>query len=452
MQGLGGDLTALVAAVEANGHSVFAPSAAHRWMKCHASIRDTLLAVAARRDTLVIDEEGEEVEDHGSGSSFFSVEGSAAHDLAEVWLRNGAEPTALLGTKFVRDGIEIEYDNEMFAEVGRYVEWCQELRRAKSDIERVETRVDVSWLFPIPRQGGTCDHMHLEWLMPLRGTRRARLTITDLKYGKGVKVFAERNPQLMIYALGAIKFLRGKYGVFEVVEIVIRICQPRLEHFDVWQVPNADLSNFEAEIAKAAHACWAPNPQYHPDPKGCRFCPVKSSCKALVAEMQSFADEAFGNLEGEEADLIDTEIPVEGAHMSIARKAEILRWRPTFDSFFKRLEADLFRHAESGETVPNFKIVEGRQSRAWTNAKKAAEWLELLGLTEEQIWVRKLISPHQAELALRKLIRRAGKSVIGSEVTSVAGPRTLAPIIDSRSELAGSADVFEPIEDDEDLS
>jgi hypothetical protein len=136
---------------------------------------------------------------------------------------------------------------------------------------------------------------------------------------------------------------------------------------------------------------------------------------------------------------------------TLAQRAEILRWRPTIDAWMKAIQQDLFDRADAGDEIPYFKIVEGRSSRQWRDPKAAVEWLSLLGLEEEQIWSRTLISPHQAELALRKL--KVSKRAVGLEVTSTQGPRTLAPLIDERSALAGSADVFEPVAgDDEDLT
>lgn len=441
------DLPALVAAVEANGHSVFAPSAAHRWMKCHASIRDTLLAAAAK--SLSLDDE-----DDGSGaggSSFFSVEGTAAHHLAEVWMKEGKEAAELLRlTTFKRDGIEVIFDDEMFVEVERYVDWCADLEALQPrGFKAIETRVTFGDLFPIDDQGGTCDHLHVEWLMPLRHRKRIRLTITDLKYGKGVRVFAERNPQGMLYAVGAIRFIHAKFGEHvDVVEIIIRVCQPRLDHFDVWTCSPEELAEFGQEVASAARACWSDNPQYEPDPKGCRFCPVRGSCNALKAEAQALADQAFGHVDGEQADIVRAEIPT--GLLTVEQKEEFLRWRPAFQSVFKRLQIELMQAAEGGAGLEHFKITEGRTTRAWKNPKEAAEWLAFLGLGDEDIWKRSLISPHQAETALRAKHANVGKRAVAMEVTSTPGPRTLAPVIDPRSALAGSADVFEPVADDDD--
>lgn len=425
---------ALIAAVQAGGHSVFSPSAAHRWRKCTASLRASLRvfllsALEAGRSYSDAEEDGA-----GSGSNFFSVEGTAAHYLAERWLKSGKKPVKLLGKTFKRDGIEIVFDEEMFDHVERYVEWCRLLGEG---FRAVETRVELGDIFPIPDQGGTCDHIHYSRI-------NRTLTITDLKYGKGVWVYAENNDQGQLYALGALAYLALLYGDLPPIDrVVIRIAQPRLDHFDEWEVSLDELWGFADETRQKAAEAWSPKAVYSPSEKVCRFCPAKATCKALAEEVEDLIADAFGGKPSGP----DVEIPVPGM-TTVAQRAETLRWRPTIDAWMKAIAQDLFDRADAGDDIPNFKIVEGRHSRKWRDPKAAAEWLDFLGLDEKQIWSRSLVSPHQAELALKKI--KVGKSAVAMEVTSTPGPRTLAPLIDVRSALAGSADVFEPVAGDDD--
>lgn len=431
------ELKRIIREIESGGHSLFSPSAAHRWLSCTASVKAILGQKAARAD-LIVDEDGTPI----SSSNYWSVEGTAAHHVAEVWLRRGEPPSHLRGQTYSRDGIDVVMDDEMFTEVERYVEWCRDLGPGFS---AVETRVSLEGLFPIPNQGGTCDHMHFD-----RST--GRLTITDLKYGKGVRVLAENNPQGLLYGIGAIGHIEALYGESDLIrEVEVRIAQPRLDSFPTWVVTMGDVLAFAAEVRRKSHEAWGPNPRYSPEPKACRFCPVKATCGALAHEVESLVNEAFGNNEGEQADIEAQDVPVPGA-LSLERMAEVLKWRPTIDSWMAAIETELFRRADAGDEVPGFKIVEGRHRREWKNERDAAEWLSFLGLPEDRIWKRRLVSPRQAELALRAL-RIASKRAVAAEVTSTPGPRTLAPTIDPRSALAGSADVFDQsAEDDDDLS
>lgn len=431
-------MAAIIAAVQAGGHSVFSPSAAHRWRNCTASLRASLrvfLLSALEKGGAY---EGDDEDGAGSGSNFFSVEGTAAHHVAEVWLRKGRKPIHLLGKTFKRAGIEVVMDDEMFDHVERYVDWCQQLGGySATDFAAIETRVELADLFPITGQGGTCDHLHYDHLT---GT----LTITDLKYGKGVWVYAEANDQLQLYAIGAINYIRERFHEdLSINRIVLRIAQPRLDHFPVWETDYQSLMVFAEETREKAREAWSANAVYSPDPKSCRFCPAKATCRALADDVNSLIDDAFGGTPSSP----NVEIPVPGM-TTVAEREEILRWRPTIDAWMKAIQQDLFDRADGGDDLQHFKIVEGRKSRTWRDPRAAAEWLEFLGLDDQQIWVRTLVSPHQAELALRK--RKVGKRAISVEVTSTAGPRTLAPLIDPRSALAGSADVFEPVPGDDD--
>lgn len=206
------------------------------------------------------------------------------------------------------------------------------------------------------------------------------------------------------------------------------------------------LKAFEAEVRSAAALAWAEDAPYRPEAKACRFCPVKATCAPLQRHLEAEVSDVFGEVSDDAAEDV--------AHrVETARMADFLKWRPTVESLFAAVEAELLRRAEGGEDVPNYKIVEGRHRRAWKDEQAAAEWLDFLGLDEDQIWKRKMISPHQAELALRAK-RMSMPKAVAAEVTSVAGPRTLAPTLDPRSALVGNADVFEPIatDDDDDIS
>jgi hypothetical protein len=418
---------ALIAAVEAGGHSVFAPSAAHRWFVCPASLRASLSAQAD-----LIDEDGSPV----TGSNYYSVEGTAAHDVAQDWLNRGVRPDARVGETFERDGIAVEIDEEMLDFVGQYVDAVME---DDHTILFVETRVDMSDLFPLPNQGGTADAI-------LYDRRTGTLHIKDLKYGKGVRVFATENHQLMLYAYGAIKYLRETYPGVEVRRIFVHIIQPRLEHFDSWEVDPLRLSHFAWEVKQRAAQAWSDDAPYNPDPKACRFCPVRSGCRALAEQAQHMADAVFADDPPE-----DQDPPCNAGALTLAEKAAILRWRPTIESWFNRLYEDALRAAEGGDEVPGWKIGEGRRQYRWRNPDTVADALDMLGLPEDEIYDEPSVrSPAQVKKVLRKHGLKGPQTIAGLiEVTS--GKRTLVPLIDPRKGLAGLADVFREEDGDDDL-
>lgn len=424
-------LAALIAAVEAGGHSVFAPSAAHRWFICAASLRATLMAQAA-----IIDEDGSPV----SGSSIYSVEGSAAHDLAEDWLTRGYRPNDRLGETYERDGFAITIDEEMFDHIAEYVRRVEEVSAACHRY-LVEERVDLSRLFPIPRQGGTADVILFD---ELTGT----LYLFDLKYGRGVRVFADHNYQLMLYALGAIWLLLQEDPCRKIERVVLNIIQPRLDHYDTWEVDPLELYAFAWDVKRRAALAWSENAPYTPDPKACRFCPIRSSCRALAEQIEREADLVFADDPPDEPGENDGRSL---RAMTLEEKAQTLRWRPTVESWFNALYADLLTAAEAGDVVEGWKISEGRRSFAWKNPASIADALDMLGLPENEIFEpRSVRSPAQIKKVLKKFGLKGPKTITGlMEVTS--GKRTLVPVIDPRQGLAGLADVFHEEDGDDDL-
>ena len=185
--------------IKLGAHSVFAPSASSMWLYCAGSLIPNLLA----EDTA------------GEDAAY----GTVAHGVAERWLKTGVKPVDLIGTvEKVDEGhavFEIEITHSMLEYVQEYVDWSVFL----PGDHYVEQRVDFSRLTPIPKQGGTADHIACE---------PGALTITDLKMGKGVQVFAKGNTQARLYALGAFYRWDEQYH-FQ--RIVIRIAQPRLNQF-----------------------------------------------------------------------------------------------------------------------------------------------------------------------------------------------------------------------------
>ncbi len=181
-------------------HSIFSPSGSSTWAYCPGSLIPNLFAK---------DSAGED-----------AAYGTVGHGVAEQWLKSGVCPTHLVGTtEIIEEGdqrFEIEIDASMLEYVGQYVDWCIYL----PGTHFVETRVDFSDLTPLKKQSGTADHAACEF-----GT----LTVTDLKMGQGVQVYAKDNTQAILYAYG---FFRKYDELFDFQRIVIRIAQPRLTHFD----------------------------------------------------------------------------------------------------------------------------------------------------------------------------------------------------------------------------
>lgn len=421
-----------------NGHSIFAPSYSATWLNCAGSLIPSLFAD----------------DDAGEDAAY----GTVGHGVAEMWLKLGVRPDHLVGQiERVDEGhavFDIEIDEIMLDYVQEYVDWCNALPGE----HYVEQRVDFSVLTPIPKQGGTADHIACE---------PGVITVTDLKMGKGVQVFATRNTQALLYAYGS--FLRWD-DEYDFQRIVIRIAQPRLRHFDVWEITRQELLEFAEYAKKRAHEAWQPNAPRTPGEKQCQWCRVRLTCPHLTTYMVQLTEGVFDDLSGDisESDVTEfldrlddefdefavTPVPVQA--LSLAQQVKIAKYRKVVENWFKSIEDHLEKLALDGQKVPGQKLVEGRSNRVIANPKTAPSTLELLtGLDESEFIETKVMSPTQIEEVLVKKagIRRKDLPLyMGDVVVKPRGKPVLAPAHDKREEIViGDGDVFDDLDADDDL-
>lgn len=438
-----------------NGHSIFAPSAAASWLTCSGS-----LLVNARA---------------GDTAGFDAAQGTVAHHVAEVWNKTGQRPDYLIGTRVVEraGGADhvIKITEDMLYHVGRFVEWCREL----PGDHYFEQRVDLSELTPIP-SGGTADHFACE---------HGRLVISDLKYGTGVRVYAERNPQAMLYAAGAFMEWDWVYGFRT---ITIRIAQPRLDVFEVWECSREELLQFMEYVKVRAVAAWNEDAPRAPSKKACRFCAGEATCPARLNELNSIVDEIFETDDDDLAPEDDQargpgkEYPAEAlqkvaeaatelAHnagrlagttipeLSTRQLAFVLTVRRQIESFLKAAAETLLDRAERGEEIPWHKLGDGRKKRGWKDRAEAIAFIESTwGLPEHEIAPPTLVTPAKAEKLIRAKHPRAKprevKDALARVISEFAGKRTLMPLKDDRPDVDDLLleDFDEETEEDDDDS
>jgi hypothetical protein len=239
------------------------------------------------------------------------------------------------------------------------------------------------------------------------------LQVHDLKYGRGTRVEAEENKQMLIYALAAYEV----YGMFtEIDTIRVVIHQPRLGHHPEYTCTVEELLAFgEVVKAKAALALalyagdtellefehLAPGMHCHD-----YYCKARVHCPALRAESLAIAEEASS-----------------GSTMTNEELGEIALKIPVAEGYFKEVMSRVNKLILSGDSVPGFKLVSGRQGeREWKDEKEVVKELTTLGITQDKIWVKKIISPtgvdglklgKQVNATFEALVKRAlGKPAV----------------------------------------
>lgn len=421
------NLTALAEAMKNGAHSIFSASGSPMWSRCSGSLIPNILSP---------DTAGEE-----------AAEGTVAHGVGEVWLRKNKKPRHLVGsTEVVYSCKPEEFDpakdksfrititHEMLDQVQRYVDWCWSL----PGTHYVEQRVDYSIYMPIPHQGGTMDHAACWW---------QNLVVTDLKYGKGVQVFAKDNSQLMLYALGF--FLEWDF-LYDFQDITLRIAQPRLEHFDVVQITRQELLAFGEEMRERAAAAWQVNAERTPGEKQCQWCKVKPSCGAFAAFQDSVMSGVFRDLTkpitvdeiNEVKEQIDWMQPFRNfrpvADLDTDQMSVLYRYKGMMEGWWKALDAELKKRAAKGDISNLLKLVEGRSRRYYPDEEKAVKhFVDELEIPRDEVVVQSVQSPAEMEKILRKhgYKRAELQTLLEPVVGKPRGKPSLVSVADRRPAL-----------------
>ncbi len=234
-------------------HALLSASSSHRWLNCTPSAR--------------LEENFENT------SSIFAQEGTAAHALAEYKLKN------YLGIKTDKpvsdfDSEELEYYTDVYVDFS--TELISKARSVcKDPIILIEQRLDYSCY--VPEAFGTGD---------LVIVADSTLYVVDLKYGRGVLVSADDNPQMKLYALGALELFDSLY---DIETVSMTICQPRLENISTYESSVDKLTNWaETELRKKAELAINGQGEFIPGDH-CRFCRARYTCRARAEELLSLA-------------------------------------------------------------------------------------------------------------------------------------------------------------------
>ena len=380
-------------------HAILSASSAKRWMSCPPSAR----LEEKLRDRF------------GDRSSPFAEEGTRAHALSELKLQKEIGLINDFSYKMQREAMT-GVDNEMEWAPDRYVDIVmQKYYEAKKSCPDalifIEQRLDFStW---VPHGFGTGDVVIVSDMI---------LDVCDLKYGKGVPVIAEGNPQARCYGLGALSAYGDLYAFPKVRNTII---QPRLDSVTEETLTREELLRWaEEDLKPKAELAWAGEGEYDPGDH-CRFCAARALCYHRAAKCMQIFDSGMQS----PGILPDEEIP------------RILEVADIAEAWIADIRAYAKAQALKGQQWAGFKLVAGRRPpRKWTDAEAVIDQLSRAGYTDEQIYKpRELITVGEAEKLLGKPAFRA---ILGQFSIQGEGAPTLVPESDKRLSINSSEAAF----------
>lgn len=379
------------------GHSRYSPSATKREYLCPPSHRHN--------------------RDKPRRRNMDSDLGTSAHHVHELCLKTNRDADVFAGCHIAVDGrgrttflhekrqlkrgeVEFEVDDEMVNAVQQSVDWCRELPGK----HYVEVKVEHTKWCPkvyddngkLERQYGTADHIALDF-------KRKVIYVTDLKYGQGVQVFAEENMQAIKYALGAYDEYK-ELCRFE--RVVIRISQPRLKHFDTWELTIDELLAWGKKIKKRLELTLVDDAEYHASEEACKFCGHAAECVELARVTDEVRAIAFDDLTSTKNPKSDKAKKKASKVDGLSVKEMVKFWRawPLIQLRYKAVEEELSaREEDEPGSVPGLKHVEAVTRRRWRyDEDKTREKLLALGVPLSKISKSVLNSPNQIEEVLPK--------------------------------------------------
>lgn len=340
-------------------HAILSPSSASRWLACTPSARLE--------------------EQFPDSTSDFAEEGSLAHEFGETILRHFSKELkmaayskkmcALAESKYYTSDLQVHAENyAAFV----WAKFQTARKRDKQAVLRIEEKIDITAY--VPEGFGTGDAIIIA---------EGILEIVDLKFGKGVRVSADHNKQMMLYALGALDMFNF---IYDIHTVRMTIYQPRLDNVSEWEISTEELELWGVnDLKPLAQKAFAGDGEYVAGTH-CKFCKAKAQCKALAAYNMSLAKYDFQD----------------AALLTPSDIADVLSQADQFKSWITSVEEYALQAALEGENFPGFKLVEGRSVRRYSDETKIAEVLTSNGFGEDLIYDKKL----KTITAMEKLVTK----------------------------------------------
>lgn len=374
-------------------HALLSASGSHRWLNCTPSA--------------VLEEKFGKNE-----TSVYAQEGTLAHEMAEAMLRRHVTGTMTdeeAEARLAELRSDPLYKPEMDGMLPTYVDYCSARLSECGPLSEafVEERLDFSrW---VPGSFGTGDFGCCD---PYAG----KAYIVDLKWGKGVRVSAEDNPQGKMYALGLVQ----KYRFFDIREVTIAIVQPRLDSISEWKVSVAELLEWaNGELRAKAELASTGSGELR-NGGWCQFCAVAARCPKLRAEAVKVFDKSCEDIKlCSEEEVADT-----------LSKASSIR------AYLDKVEEYATDSAYNGEAVyPGFKVVRANTVRKWGDKEEALKWLAEMGIKREDALKPRDIRPIGE---IEKMLPAPFKPDLAKFLVKPEGAPTIVPETDKREPISAS--------------
>lgn len=342
-------------------HSVLSASSCERWWNCPGSIKAC--------------------ENIPNPPNIYTATGTVAHSLAELALKHPKmKLEGQLGVVKIQDGFEVTIDEDMIDSVYQYRDYVLDIWE-KEGQPTIQLEVKIQLIEVNEVMFGTSDCV---MVIPFK-----KVHIFDFKNGKGKRVSAWENKQLLYYALGVM--LKEDCTEFE-----IHICQPGIEDgFTSYSGTSDDIYAFHKELEEKAKEALSPKAPLNPGDwcKG-TFCPARTNCPALRGLSQELIKQDFAE-------------PADVNSLSIDHIVKVLKYEDTIKDWMAKVRDHAKELMLQGVEIPGYKVVQSFGHAKWLDPEViAAEFGDEFG---EQIYKPKeLVSPAQFEKIAGK--KRLGKT------------------------------------------
>lgn len=387
---------------EEKAHAVLSASSSHKWLVCTPSARLE--------------------EKFPSKTSEYMAEGTLAHEIAEFKIKSYfIEPISKSTyskrlNKFKKEDL---FNQEMLTHTETYLEFIKEeaMQTSTKPFIAVEQRVDFSKY--VPEGFGTADCIFI---------KENTLHVIDFKYGKGVKVEAEENPQMKLYALGVYE----QYKIFYNIKCIkMSIVQPRIDNISSYETTVEELLDWGEKVVKPQAQKAFMGIGEFVQGEHCKFCKAKGACEFRAHENMKVIEEIQNNT----------------GVVTNAELGEILTKTDGIEQWLKDIRDYALSELLKGHEVPGWKAVEGKSNRKLVDVDKAFEILEASGYDQAILYEKKPLSLLQLEKAIGK---KQLVEAIGDYIEKPKGAPTLAKESDKREPFkVSAAEEFKNIESEE---